>query len=486
MQKRLNEKELSVLYGAYRDSDAVACEIIRLYSMLDLPKGTEHFLSDLHGEAEAFLHIRKNASGVIRRKVDALFGGTLTEGERAELSTLIYYPEEKLRMIAEEMTESKWSGVVRHLISVCRLVSEKYPRSKARERIERVAGSYHEIIEELTWQSKEGDRLEAVVSEAIRLGVIRQLVRAISSVIKSLAVDHLHIVGDIFDRGPRADVIMDELMEEASVDIQWGNHDALWLGAAAGVDASIACVLNNSLAYKNLDVLEIGYGISLRPLALFAAETYGDAPGRAYMPRGEGGDLLMHDDDSLIAGMRKAISIIQFKLEGQLILCNPDFDMNDRLLLDKIDLDGKTVQIGTRSYPLSDVDFPTLNPDAPYELTEREKEVVVYFRHAFSNSERLRKHARFLYEVGSIYKIYNGNLLFHGSIPLDENGDFMSFRFARGKRGRELMDYCDLMARLGYFAPPGSAERLRGGDFLWFFVVRKELTLDRQRKDSYL
>ena len=477
MKKGLSEKELSALYGAYKDSDAVACEIIRLNSILGLPKGTEHFLSDLHGEAEAFLHIRKSASGVIRRKIDALFAKTLTDSERAELSTLIYYPEEKLSLLASEMTAERWCALLCHLMSVCRLVSEKYPTSRVRERIRGVADSYHEIIEELTWRSVSSSHVESVVSEAMGLGVSRELVCAVCSVIKSLAVDHLHVIGDIFDRGARPDVIMDGLMVEPSVDIQWGNHDVLWLGAAAGVDASIACVLNNSLSYKNLDVLEIGYGISLRPLALFAQEVYADTPAEIYMPRGTGGDFLLHDDEMLLARMRKAISIIQFKLEGEIIQRNPDFDMNDRLLLDKIDFVGKTVKIKGVSYPLKDTEFPTVDPNAPYHLTEREAELVDYLHHAFLSSEKLQKHARFLYKVGSIYKIYNGNLLFHGSIPMEDNGEFSPCLFARGRRGRELMDYCDSMARRAYFAPHGTLERLFGGDFLWFLWCGKNSPL---------
>jgi fructose-1,6-bisphosphatase-3 len=467
----------------------VLSEIINLNAILNLPKGTEHFMSDIHGEYEAFLHIRRNASGVIRKKVDALFAKTITAKERAELATLIYYPEEKLDEIKERITdlEDWYSITLERLISLCRFISSKYTRTKVNKCLEKVSGGYGHVIDELLNNGNEEKNkiryYDSIIETVIKVGAAEPLIIAVSSAIKSLVIDHLHIVGDIFDRGARADIIVDELMKEASIDIQWGNHDVLWMGAAAGSRTCIATVLNNSITYKNLDVIEIGYGISLRPLALFASECYKDSDVSGYMPKGDThGDFMKSDDDVLIAKMHKAISIIQFKLEGQTILRNPAFGMEGRLLLSRIDFERGTVRVEGVDYPLRDKDFPTVDRSDPYRLTDEESRVMHYLKNAFMRSEKLQKHVAFLFEKGEMYTILNKNLLFHGCIPLDENGEFIKFECAGGLSGRAFMDYCDRVARLGFFAKEGSAERQNGKDFLWFLWCGKNSPLCAREK----
>jgi len=477
-------KYLLELAKDYPARDEVFGEIINLNAILSLPKGTEHFLSDIHGEYEAYSHIRRNASGVIKRKVDLLFSDTLSDDERAELATLIYYPEEKLDEIKEKYTDlaDRYDGIIVRLLELTRLVSSKYTRSKVRKQLKKTAGAFDYIIEELLNndydETNKGKYYSNIIKTVIRTGTADSFIIALSSAIKSLVIDHLHIVGDVFDRGARADIVIDELMKEGSLDIQWGNHDVLWLGAASGSRVCIATALHNSIAYKNLDVVEIGYGISLRPLALYADELYKGTDVSLYMPKGEsGGDLLQHDDDSLIARMHKVISIIQFKLEGIAIKKHPEYRMNDRLLLERIDYDRGVIDIGGVEYPLKDSYFPTVNRENPYELTERETEVMKYLKTAFMRSERLQRHARFLFERGGMYTVFNRNLLFHGCIPLDSDGELMHLEAACGRSGKDLMDYCDSMARCGYFSPEGSEKRQNGKDFLWFLWCGKNSPL---------
>lgn len=485
-----SKKYLTELSKTYPNRSSVSSEIVNLSAILGLPKGTEHFMSDLHGEYEAYLHIRRNASGVIRHKVDHLFSDLLTSEERAELATLIYYPEQKLEEILSEdssRSEDKLKVTIIRLVEICRLVSAKYTRSKVRKHLVKTARGYEYIIDELIScnmaELNSKKYFNDIVANIINVGSADEVIIAICSAIKSLVIDHLHIVGDIYDRGPRADIIMDELMKENSLDIQWGNHDALWMGAAAGSRTCIATVLNNSITYKNLDVVEIGYGISLRPLTIFANEVYSESNISNYMPKGSSdGDFLLHDDDALIARMHKAISVIQFKLEGATILRNPEFDMSDRLLLDKIDKDKGTVKINGVEYPLKDSDFPTLDPENPYKLTEDEAEVMKYLKNAFMRSEKLQRHVKFLFEKGEIYTVYNGNVLFHGCIPLDDDGEFLRFRMAEGRSGRAFMDYCDRVARQGYFSKDGTTTRQRGKDFLWFLWCGKDSPLCARKK----
>ncbi len=482
-------KYLYELAKSYPNRDAVCGEIINLSAILNLPKGTEHFMSDIHGEHEAFLHIRRNASGVIRRKVDLLFEKTVTARERAELATLIYYPEEKLDELIPTISDpNEWYKITLvRLLDICRLVSSKYTRSKVRKHLAKTAHGYDYIIDELL--NNDYDVLnkeqyyDNIIKTIIEIGSAQQFIIAVCSAIKSLVIDHLHIVGDIFDRGARADIIVEQLMKESSLDIQWGNHDVLWMGAAAGSRTCIATVLNNSITYKNLDVVEIGYGISLRPLSLFASDVYSQSDVSNYMPKGSsGGDFLSSDDDILIARMHKAISVIQFKLEGQTILRNPDFNMNDRLLLDKIDRTHATVRIDGKEYALRDSDFPTVDESDPYKLTDMEAEVMKYLKNAFMRSEKLQRHARFLFEKGEMYTVFNRNLLFHGCIPLDDDGEFLSFPCAQGRSGRAFMDWCDRTARQGYFSKEGTEARQHGKDFLWFLWCGKDSPLCARKK----
>ncbi|MBQ9959947.1 MAG: fructose-1,6-bisphosphatase [Oscillospiraceae bacterium] len=479
---------LQLLAQSYPNSAAVCGEIINLSAILNLPKGTEHFMSDLHGEHEAYLHIRQNASGVIRKKVDQLFGRTLTASQRAELATLIYYPEEKLDRLRESVSDlDDWYAVTLvRLIEVLRLMGSKYTRSKVRKRLAKAAGEYTYILDELlhadmTAESKQ-QYYENILDTIISIGSAEQFIIAVCSGIKNLVIDHLHIVGDVYDRGPRADIIMDELMQEASLDIQWGNHDALWMGAAAGSRTCIATVLNNSITYKNLDVIEIGYGISLRPLALFANDVYKDSDISIYMPKGTGDGSFSQDDDRLVARMHKAIGIIQFKLEGQTIRRNPDFGMEARLLLDKIDFGAGTVAVGDRVYPMRDCDLPTVDPADPYALTPAERDVMRYLKNAFMRSEKLQRHVRFLYEKGGIFTVFNKNLLFHGCVPMNEDGSFMQFPAFGNRSGKALMEYCEKVARQGFFAADGSEKRQKGKDFLWFLWCGKDSPLNGRKK----
>ena len=463
---------LQLLARQYPTVQAASTEIINLQAILNLPKGTEHFMSDLHGEYEAFTHILNNASGAVREKVDILYENSMTQQERRQLATLIYYPEEKLKEVAEHTADlNEWYKLTLHrLIELCRLVSSKYTRSKVRKALPK---DYAYIIDELLNTNYEVHNkrayYEQIISTIISIDRADDFIVALCGVIKRLVVDHLHIVGDIFDRGPRADRIMDMLMEHHSVDIQWGNHDVLWMGAATGSRTCIATVLNNSITYNNLEVIEVGYGISLRPLALFANEVYSNTDCSCFTAKTLDATSFDAKDLALAARMHKAVAVILFKLEGQTILRNPQFGMNDRLLLDKIDYEKRTVRIGDTDYPLADCDFPTVDPADPYALSEQEAVLMRQLSDAFQNSEKLQRHVKFLYSKGGLYKCYNGNLLFHGCIPMNPDGTLMAFSIGcPPKAGRAFMDHAESVARQGYYAKPGSPEKQFGRDFLWF------------------
>ena len=483
-----DRKYFSELKRQYPTKSAATAEIIRLNGILNLPRSTEHFLSDLHGEYEAFSHIRRNASGVIRSKVDLLFKDEIDEFGRAELSSLIYYPEEKLENARKiEKNISKWyDTTIERLLKICRLVGSKYTREKQRKILKNEAGEFFYIIDELLCEGENEKKVrysESIIKVAIRIGVADEIIKGLCSAIKNLVIDHIHILGDIFDRGPRPDLILDELMKERSIDIQWGNHDVLWMGATAGSKVCIATVLNNSFTYKNIDLIEIGYGISLRPLAIFAEDIYGKSDLSAFMPKGGGeGNFHGRADDALLAKMHKAISIIQFKLEGKVIERNPLFLMKERLILRQIDKSGRRIMIDGKNYNLLDSDFPTINETDPYSLTEGEMAVIEHLKVAFMRSERLNRHIKFLFDKGGMYKIYNNNLLFHGGIPITDDGRLMELVAAGGRKGKALMDYCDKMARSGYFAKDGSEKRQRGKDFLWFLWCGKDSPLCSRKK----
>lgn len=485
---KVDLKYLELLSNKYSNIQAASTEIINLEAISNLPKGTEHFMSDLHGEYEAFEHILNNASGAIRSKVDLLFKDSLDKADRATLATLIYYPKEKLEEISDTCGDMvDWYRItLNRLMRLCHLVSSKYTRSKVRKAL---PTDFSYIIEELlnsdAGNANKLDYHRNIINTIIELDRAEAFIVALCNTIKNLIVDHIHIVGDVFDRGPRADIIMDSLMEYHSLDFQWGNHDALWMGAAAGSKACIAVVLNNSITYDNLDLIEIGYGISLRPLATFANEHYSNTDVSCFRPKIAAEDRKNFDpeDLALCARMKKAMAVIQFKLEGQIVKRNKDFKMEDRLLLDKIDFDNGTVEIDGKSYPLKDSDFKTVDKNIPYKLSKEEQSLMKKLRFSFLNSEKLQKHVRFLYEKGAIYKCCDSNLLFHGCVPLNEDGSLMEFNINKKTvKGKEYMDYCDSVARLAYYAKPKTNEKKFGEDFMWFLWCGKNSPLFGREK----
>ncbi len=440
-------KYLTLLSEKFPTRQTVCTEIINLAAIMNLPKGTEHFMSDIHGEYEAFLHIMNNCSGVIREKIEMIFGERLSEAEQRALRTLIYYPKEKLRVLrAEGKLSPKWyRETLREMIEIARLLSSKYTRSKVRKAMPREFGY---IIDELLHAQPDEDNNRLAYHERILDTIIGiqngdEFIMALSALIKRLAVDHLHIVGDVFDRGADADKIIELLMDYHSLDFQWGNHDILWMGAACGSDACIANVIRNNVRYNNIRILESGYGIPLRKLQLFAEKHYEGTPAKA---------------------MVKAINVILMKVEAQTILRHPEFEMEDRLLLDKVDCSRGTVRIGEQEHPMNTMEFPTVDWEHPYQLTEEESEIMADFRTSFRGSARLRRHIEFLYSVGSIYLKMNDNLLFHGCVPLNEEGemDEMNF-FGQFHRGKAYFDCCERVARQAYHT--GEQRHL---DFMWY------------------
>ena len=483
---------LKMLSRMYPNLQSAGTEIVNLQAILNLPKGCEHFISDVHGEYEAFLHLLNSCSGVVRERIDLLFADSVSPQERAQLATLIYYPEEKLEQLSRQIDDmDEWYRVTLHrLIEVCRLMSERYSRSKVRKAL---PPDYAYIIEELLYTHGEEvdkrDYFENIISTLIEIGQAPEFIAAVCGVIKWAAVDHLHLVGDIFDRGPRADIIMDSLMAHHSVDIQWGNHDILWMGAASGSRTLVATVLANSIHYNNLEVVETGYGISLRPLSVFANEVYQNCDvSRFAVKLTDGGEESASEKDKLLsARMHKAITVILFKLEGQKILRHPEYGMDDRLLLDKIDYQNRCITIEGKTWSLEDTDFPTVDPADPYTLTAEENAVIDQVTDSFRRSEKLQRHVSFLYSNGSLYKIYNGNLLFHGCIPLTGTGELMSFCLDGVERkGKDFLDTLDKAARQAYYLKPGSAERKLGMDLLWFlWAGRNSPIFGRDRMTTF-
>ena len=483
---------LKLLAKQYPTVQDASNEAIRLEAILNLPKGTEHFMSDIHGEHEAFLHILNSSSGEVKEKLNDLFASQMTEAERNDLATLIYYPDAKLSMVAKtEPHLDEWYRLTIHqLVLFCRFVSVKHTRAKVRA--DMPAGYEHLIDELLTLCSTEGlqqDQYETIIASIIRLGQAPAVIEAICQVIKALTCDFLHIVGDIFDRGPRADIVMDSLMRQHSVDIQWGNHDILWMGAASGSRTLVATVLSNSIRYNNLDVIETGYGISLRPLSVFANEVYKRCDTHCFHVKLTGDDAGQYTekDKLLSARMYKAITMILFKLEGQLVLRRPEFHMEDRALLDKIDYERKTITLDGQVYPLEDCDFPTVDPKDPYTLTPEENHVIEQLTESFRQSEKLQKHIRFLYSKGSLYKVYNGNLLLHGCVPMTQDGQLMTFTIGGKERsGKEFMDYADRTARKAHYDKRGTPEREFGLNFLWWlWAGRNSPLFGRERMTTF-
>ena len=483
---------LRLLARQYPTVEAAGTEIIRLQAILNLPKPTEHFMSDIHGEHEAFLHILNSGSGEVKEKLEELFGNSMTRKDRNDLATLIYYPTSKLALVAdEEENLDEWYRLTIHrLVDLCRFVSTKHTRAKVRTYMD---PDYEQILDELIHLVEEGgsrrDQYENIINTIIQIGQAADVIRAICKVIKSLVVDKLHIVGDIFDRGPRADIVMDSLMTSNNVDIQWGNHDVLWMGAASGSRTLVATVLSNSIRYNNLDVIETGYGISLRPLSIFANEVYKDTNTDQFKVKltGTDADQYTEKDKLLSARMYKAITIILFKLEAQKVLRRPEFGMADRLLLDKINYEDKTITLNGKVYPMLDCDFPTVDPANPYELTAEENHVINQLTDSFENSEKLQKHIRFLYSKGGLYKVCNGNLLFHGCIPMNDDGSLMTFTIGGKERsGKRFLDYAEKTARKAYYDKRGSEERQFGMDFLWWlWAGRNSPIFGRDRMTTF-
>ncbi len=464
---------LSLLAHDFPTISSVTTEIINLEAILNLPKPTEHFLADLHGEHEAFEHVLRNASGNIKRKVNDLFGNTLRSQELKDLCTLIYYPEEKLEIVRaqEEHLEDYYQTTLNRLVAVCRNVSSKYTRSKVRKSLPE---EFAYIIEELLHETSDGhnkqDYFNRIIATIIETGRAENFICALCYLIQRLAIDQLHILGDVFDRGPGAHLILEKLCNYHRIDIQWGNHDILWMGAAAGNLACIASVLRVSLRYANTRTLEDGYGINMVRLATFAMETYGEDSCEAFLPKFEGTEKRPNErQQRLIAQMHKAISIIQFKLEGQLYERNPWWNMDDRGLLSQLDLERGVVSLYGKEYPLKDTIFPTVDPAQPFELTAEEKEVMKQLRHSFLINERFQKHINCMLTRGSMYGVFNANLLFHASMPLNEDGTLKEVNVAGQQlKGRELMDRIEQMVRTAFDPQAEVAERQQAIDYFWY------------------
>ncbi|MFW2487483.1 fructose-1,6-bisphosphatase [Clostridium chromiireducens] len=465
---------LKLLSNQYPTIADACTEVINLQAILNLPKGTEHFLSDIHGEYEPFIHVLKNASGVIKRKIDEIFGNTLSQRGRKSLATLIYYPEQKLEYAqkSEPNIEDWYKITLYRLIEICRYVSAKYTRSKVRKALPK---DFAYIIEELLHEQP--DKLDKeeyyneIIKTIIRVGRANEFIIALSKLIQNLVIDRLHIIGDIFDRGPGPDIIMDTLINYHAVDIQWGNHDIVWMGAAAGSEACIATVIRTCARYANLSTIEDGYGINLLPLATFAIDFYSDDECGAFTPKIENGNDYTDKDLNLMAKMHKAISIVQFKLEGEIINRRPYFKMEDRLLLNNIDYKEGTINLGGKIYKLNDTNFPTINPANPYELIPEEKDLVEKLRSSFLNSEKLQKHVSFLFAKGSMYLKHNSNLLYHGCIPLNEDGSFKRVNIgASGEEysGKAYLDRLEILVREGYFYKNNPEAKLYGMDITWY------------------
>lgn len=482
---------LELLSQNFGTVSSASTEIINLEAILNLPKGTEHFVADLHGESEAFRHILKNASGNIKRKVTEIFGTSLREQEIRELCTLIYYPEQKLEYIkASETNLDDFYNITLHqLVRVLQTVSVKYTRSKVRKTLPK---EYAYIIEELLHESPSDDDKTAyfnrIIETIISTGQADSFIVAMSNVIQRLSIDQLHILGDIFDRGPGAHLIMDTLCNYGNFDIQWGNHDALWMGAAAGNNCCIANVLRLSLRYGNMATLEDGYGINLLPLATFAMETYGDDPCKNFGPHLDAGDNTHNEKaQRLIAQMHKAISIIQFKLEAQLADRRPEWGMQDRKLFEHIDFDRKLFVLDGKEYEMKDCNFPTVDPANPYALTREEVELVDKLNHSFAVSDKLKKHIGCLFQHGCMYGVYNSNLLFHASMPLNADGSLKEVDLGGTKyKGRELMHRVGMIMRAAFNDDTPADEREFARDYYWYLWCGPDSPLfDKSRMATF-
>ncbi len=463
---------LKLMSREYPTIKAASSEIINLMAIQGLPKGTEYFFSDLHGEHEAFIHLLRSASGIIREKISETFSHIMPEKEEVELANLIYYPEKVLNQLeCLESADDEWQRVtIYRLVQICKVVSSKYTRSKVRKKMPK---EFAYIIDELLHVDYNDDNKRVYYSEIIRsiidIEVGDKFIVALCELIKNLTIDSLHIIGDIFDRGPRADVIMNELLHFHDVDIQWGNHDISWMGAATGNLACICNVIRIAISYNSFDVLEDGYGINLRPLSMFAARVYKDDPCERFLPQTLDENIYDAVDPGLAAKMHKAIAVIQFKVEGQIIKRHPEYEMNDRVLMEAIDFKRGTITLEGKEYPLVDTFLPTVDPDHPLKLNEGEEELLRVLQLSFLHNGLLHKHVRFLYSNGSMYKCCNSNLLYHGCIPMKEDGDFEELMLdGKSYCGKALMDYLDQKVQNAYFMPEDSKEGADARDFMWY------------------
>ena len=474
-------EQLSEMYPTINKA---AAEIINLQAIVNLPKGTEHFLSDIHGEYDAFSHVLKNGSGAVRKKIEDVFGLALSDSDKAGLATLIYYPKKKMELIKQtESDMDLWYKVTLYrLIEVCKTVSSKYTRSKVRKALPE---DYAYVIEELITEKPEvlnkEAYYEAIVNTVVELGQAEQFIVVLCELIQQLAVDHLHVLGDIFDRGAGSHLIMDKLCKYHSLDIQWGNHDIIWMGAAAGNLACVATVIRNSIRYGNIDLLEEGYGINMLPLATFAMRVYADDPCERFVfkttPTGKN-----FEENEMTRRMHKAIAIIRFKLEGQLIKKYPEYGMRDRLLLEHIDYENGTVEIEGKNYPMLDMHFPTIDPKDPYKLTDEEYEVMIRLRSSFLHCEKLQTHVQLLLKKGGMHKVYNGNLLFHGCIPMMEDGSFAKVNvYGKEYSGKALFDVLESYVRKAFFSTD-KEEREKGADIMWYIWTAPYSPLYGRRK----
>ena len=458
---------LRLLSEKYPTIESVTNELVSLRAIMHLPKGTEYYFSDLHGEHEAFIHLLRSGSGVIREKIDTLFRASMLEEERAALAALVYYPSTQMaRMHKSDVNYDDWCAVtINRLVVVACEVSAKYTRSKVRRTMdERYAGIIEELMNTDATDADKRTYYREMIDAVIRVGCADGLIKALCHLIQQMTVDQLHIIGDIFDRGPRADRIIDELMKHHDVDIQWGNHDVSWIGAMCGNPVCLMSVLRIAISYNGFDVLEDGYGINLRPLSMFAATTYADDPCTRFMPHVLDENEFDPVDPHLAAKMHKAVAVMLFKLEGQLIRRHPEYGMNDRLLLDKIDRAAGTVTIGGQAYPMLDTCFPTLDPADPYALTEEEQGLVDGFLASFRHSERLRTHIDFIVNHGAMYKVANGKLLYHGCMPLEPDGSFSELSLRTGRfAGRALLDHLEMRVRRAYHSQDSDSV-----DLMWY------------------
>ncbi len=463
---------LELLSKRYPSVQKASTEIINLQAILSLPKGTEHFLSDLHGEYEAFTHILNSASGVIKRRISELFRDTLRDAEKESLATLIYYPEDKLKLIIKKESQlDEWYKITLHrLTKVCRSVSSKYTRSKVRKTLPKdFAYVIEELLHENETQLNKQQYFDGIIDTIISTGRAKEFIVEISLLIRKLTIDRLHIVGDIFDRGPHPDLIIEDLMKHRGIDIQWGNHDIVWMGAALGSMPLIATLIRIAARYDNLSTVEDAYGINLLPLATFAMQAYKNDPCSGFQPKLSGEHEYNDEEIYMVAQMQKAMAIIQFKLEGQLIKRRPEFKMEDRLLLEQVDYEKGTIKIGRKVYKLNDTNFPTIDPKDPYKLTRQEKEVMDRIKKSFLKSQKIQRHLEFLINKGSMYLMFNSNLLYHGCIPMTPEGEFKKVKIeGTFYSGKLLLDKYDEIIRQCYYYHKNTGENSVGLDYMYY------------------